>query len=170
MEIVPEATTMRTHGLVQSGQLLETALSETPIRADVSLFLPRMPDIRPIRYERPPGMLIRVPSFWEDRYEMEVAEPSWRLCDELVVPGLKVFSFHPMHIYLNAPLSAYEKIKCLGPLSELSAHDVAPYLRSGDGPQTLFRETIDLLRRAGDSRRICDIVQMYQEEKKGVRT
>jgi hypothetical protein len=170
MELVPEATAMRTHGLVQSGELLETALNETPVRADVSLFLPRMPHIRPIQLERPQAMLIRVPFFWEDRYEMEVSQPCWRLCDELVVPGLKVLSFHPIHVYLNASLASYDKVKRLGSLPELSAQDVAPYIRSGDGPQTLFRETLDLLRQAGDSRRIGEVVQMYQEEKKGAST
>ena len=160
MDLVPEATTMRTHGLIQSGQLLETALNETPIRVDVSLFLPQMPHIRPIQYERPAGMLIRVPSFWEDRYEMEVSQPSWRLCDELVVPGLKIFSFHPIHVYLNSSLPSYDSVKRLGRLPELSANDVAPYIQPSYGPQTLFREIIELLGLSENSRRICDIVHL----------
>ena len=160
MEIVPEATAMRMHGLVQSGPLLDTALNETPIRIDLSLFLPRMPGIRPIDYERPGGILVRIPVFWEDRYEMEVSRPSWRLGAELLVPGLKVFSFHPIHVYLNSSLSVYDEVKRLGSMLELSAKDIAPHIREGDGPRTLFRELVAHLSASGHSRRVAEIAHM----------
>ena len=100
---------------------------------------------------------------------MEVSQPSWRLCDGLVVPGLKIFSFHPRQVYLNASLSSHDRVKRLGHLPALSANDVAPYIQAGDGPQMLFREIIDLLSQAGSSQCICDIVRMYQEVTKGAR-
>ena len=170
MEIVPEATAMRTHGLVQSGLLLDTVLEKTAIRVDVSLFLPRMSHITPIGYQRGGNTLIRVPFFWEDRYEMEIPRPSWNLCEELLVPGLKVFSFHPVHVYLNSSLSSYNLLSRTTRLPDLSENDIARYMGRGDGPRTLFDEMIEYLGRTGRSRRIRDVTQDSASEEKNEET
>ena len=47
LELAPEALSMRTHGLVQSTPLLSQVMSATSIVADVSLFLPQVPHLRP---------------------------------------------------------------------------------------------------------------------------
>lgn len=166
MELVPEATAMRTHALVQSGPLMQTVLSETSIQTDVSLFLPRMPHIIPVEYRKPQRTLIRVPYFWEDHSEVESPQTCWHFRDDVIVNGVKIFNFHPTHVYLNMPdLSIYDRVKRLGQLQELSPNDVNLYVHSGEGVGTLFRELIDFVNRQGNSLRICDIVEMFQHEK-----
>ena len=163
MELVPDATTMRTHSAVQSGPLLATVLKETPVRADVSLFLPEMSHIVPVGYELGDRRLTRVPAFWEDCYQMRTSQPCWNSRDRLEMFGLKVFSFHPIHVYLNmTDFSIYSRIKRAGSLQTLSTRDVNPYIQPGVGPQTAFRDLIDLLAPQGDSLRICDVVELHQ--------
>ena len=52
MEFVPEAVSVRTHGLLQSGSLFDLVMSLTPVTFDVSLFHPRALQIEVIKYER----------------------------------------------------------------------------------------------------------------------
>jgi hypothetical protein len=162
MEIVPEAVSMRTHGLLQSTNLFEQVLAHTPIRADVSLFLPYAPHLRPLEYHWRGRALTRVPFFWEDDFEMERARPRWELSHLLAVgDGLKVFDFHPVHVYLNsAGLDSYQALKRAIPrLQEVSQAEAAPFVNRGAGTRALFTELIEHLAAAG-SCRIADVTAL----------
>jgi hypothetical protein len=162
MELVPEATSIRTHGLVQSTQLLEKIMHLTPIKRDVSLFLPHTPHLRPVEYRWRGKTLIRIPFFWEDDFEMEQESPCWRLAPLLALGnGLKVFNFHPCHIYLNsADLRAYQGLKqCL--LSHLTSAEAAPFIQEGAGTQGLFTEIVEYLKITGSSQVIRDIAEHW---------
>jgi hypothetical protein len=100
--LVPDAISVRTHGVYQSGPLLAQIVAQTKIRVDSSILLPEMPHIRAVRVPTDAGWLTRVPCFWADDYQL------LKGADESVpdafrsLPGVQVYVFHPIHIYLNS--------------------------------------------------------------------
>ncbi len=165
MELVPDATSMRTHALVQSSPLLAQVMAQTSIRMDVSLFLPHIPHLRPVEYHVNGRTLWRIPSFWEDDFEMERVAPYWHLSPLLALgEGLKVFDFHPIHVYLNSvDMGPYQALKQRLPnLSTATPVDVAPLVHSGIGTQTLFVELLEHLVVSAQSLCVRDICTRWQ--------
>lgn len=146
MELVPEAASVRSHSLVQSTVLLDHIMRRGTITADVSTFLPRHPALQACPYRRGGRELLRVPAFWGDSYEMHLPAPSWRPEALLTVPGLKVFSFHPMHLYLNSPSpETYEKIKRNeGSVRRLSKRGAEASRHRGEGAASFFERLLAL--------------------------
>jgi hypothetical protein len=112
--IVPEAVSVRSHSLAQSSRILDT-FSKFSLTHDVNLFIPAREKIKltPIRHL---NNLIRIPYFWEDDFYCvalkEGFESDWNVNRFLAYPGLKVFDFHPIHVFLNTEdLERYEKAK-----------------------------------------------------------
>lgn len=164
MALVPQAVSMRSHSTVQSTPLLETVLARTPIETDVSLFLPHTPSLRPVEYRWKGSNLLRIPYYWEDDFEMERATPCWRLKPLLDAgDGLRVFDFHPIHVYLNsADATPYQTLKFRAPrLVEATPMQVARVVQAGEGTRTLFLEVVDFLGSAGGARRIRDIADSW---------
>jgi hypothetical protein len=159
MKLVPEATSLRTHGLYQSTPLLDEVLSNTPITRDVSLFLPHASLLQPVQYDWKGRTLLRIPYYWEDDLEMERGSPCWRLADLKTGQGLKVFDFHPIHVYLNsATMRSYTEVKQIAPgLDQVAQSDASGYIFDGEGTRTMFMEVIDHLAATGRSLRIKDI-------------
>ncbi len=152
---------MRTHSLFQSSLLLSEVLDSTPIEVDVSLCLPRHKNLSAVFFYRGGKSLLRIPYYWEDDVEMESPEPRWHLTDECDPPGLRVFDFHPIHVYCNSPsLAAYSRLKRTVGLSNLTASTAGNNIHPGEGTQTFFRQLINMLRERGDSVRITDIARM----------
>jgi hypothetical protein len=165
LELVPEATSIRTHSLVQSTPLLSLIASQTPIKTDVSLYLPHTPNLRPVEFSWKGKTLLRIPFFWEDDLEMERDQPLWRLTPILGLgPGLKIFNFHPIHIYLNsADDLAYQRLKEAKSF-EITPPGVAPYIHKSEGTQTLFMELIKYLADSGNLLRICDLDRLWRQQ------
>lgn len=141
MALVPNATSMRTHGLVQSSPLLAQIMAQTAITTDVSLFLPHTPYLQPVEYTWQGHSLLRIPYYWEDDFEMERTSPYWHLAPLLAAgEGLKVFDFYPIHVYLNsAEIRPYRALKQRVPnLPTMTSADAAPFVNSGIGARTLF--------------------------------
>ncbi len=163
--LVPKATSMRTHSLFQSTPLLQQIATETTITTDVSLFLPRATLLKPVEYRWKDRTLLRIPYCWEDDFEMERNSPDWNFPTRAVSEqGLKVFNFHPMHIYLNSGnMESYKKLKQQFPrLSDLTEVD-KQFVQTGSGARTAFLQLIDLLAGRGDSARIIDVHERWQE-------
>jgi hypothetical protein len=169
MTLVPEATSMRTHGLYQSTLLLAQIMIQTPITTDVSLFLPHTPFLCPVEYRWGGRDCLRIPYFWEDDFEMERDPSCWYLSPLLAKgEGLKVFNFHPMHVYLNsANVESYKSLKeHVLWLTEASPVIVDRYIYAGLGTQTLFMELTEYLAASKKSLRICDISRYWRESAK----
>lgn len=151
LRIVPEAVTMRTHGLVQSGDLIGRIATTTTLKRDVSTFLPEMPNLRPVAQWRAGRRFTRLPFFWADDHEMNKPEPSWSFGRFTHVPGLKIFDFHPLFVYLNLDtLDTYSHIKRRrAAVHELEAAELEPFRREGDGVATMFAQLTDHLWRVG---------------------
>ncbi len=164
MALVPEATSMRTHALVQSTPLLEKILTQTAIVTDVSLFLPHTRCLSPVEYRWKGRTMLRIPYYWEDDFEMERSVPCWDLAPLLEVgKGLKVFAFHPIHVYLNsADIGPYQALKQrVRRLSEASQTEVDTYVQTGEGAQRLFMELVGHLAMAGRLLCIRDIYKRW---------
>jgi hypothetical protein len=160
MSLVPEALSLRTHALYQSTPLLARILASTPIRNEASLYLPHAPSLFPFEYEWHGRTLLRIPHFWEDDFEMARARPIWSLEPLLKIgSGLKVFDFHPIHVYLNScNFDPYEALKQQVPnLVGARQSDVASCVQKGIGTRVLFAEVVEHLAHTGSSLRLKDI-------------
>ncbi len=164
LEIVPTATSMRTHALVQSTPLLGQIITSTSITTDLSLFLPYMPNISPLEYYWQGRMLLRIPYFWEDDCEMERPKPSWELAPLLSLgEGIKVFDFHPIHIYLNsANMQPYQALKTsVGKLADATTAQTTPLIHQGLGTQTIFLALVKYLADNGKGKMIKEISSQW---------
>lgn len=151
MAMVPGATSMRTHALMQSTPLLELVLQETSVRTDVSIFLPHATGVAPIEYWWLGRSLTRIPYVWEDDFEIERPQPVWDLGPMLAQPGVRVFDFHPIHVYLNSStLAAYQSLKRRVPVITAATPSVIDDLvETGAGAGTAFNSLIAALGRDG---------------------
>ena len=140
MSFVPEAVSVRTHGLLQSGNLFDSVMSHTPITCDVSLFLPMALQVDVVKYERFGQVLWRAPYVWEDDYVMEalpIAERSDRVFSGFDATlakarGIQIFNFHPIHVFLNSnSMDKYGAMKREYPrLASLTADAAAPFFEN----------------------------------------
>ena len=141
VELVPDAVSMRTHALVQSTPILAEVLERTAIRVDLSLFLPQAENVAPVEYRWRGRSLVRIPYVWEDDVELENGTLDSGVASILAAPGLKVFDFHPVHVFLNSTsMDAYRRVSGTLPDAEL-----APHVQDGRGIGTLFREVADAI-------------------------
>ena len=165
MTLVPEASSMRTHDLVQSTSLLRQIATQSRITTDVSIFLPHTPELRPVEFLWNRRRLLRIPYFWADDYALEQSAPCWHLAPLLAAgKGLKVFAFHPIHIYLNAADGhPYQALKRRIPaLSEIPPDVLEDYVHTGEGTYGLFTELIAHLETHGQSLCIQDLYDRWQ--------
>ena len=148
MALVPEAVSMRSHGQLQSTCLLTKVLKTTPVDTDLSYLLPKMSHLAPACYQVAGRPFVRIPSYYEDDVAMEQPAPGWHadaFFDEQ--PGLKVLTFHPIHLYLNGTdMVPYEAAKRLHrSLHHVTNAQIAPFVQRGEGPGTLFTGLVERL-------------------------
>ena len=147
LNLVPNAITMRTHGLIQSISLFDTIMKETHIIADVTTYMPHIPNLTPAEYWREGRMMLRIPTYWQDELEMTRPQPIWEPNPLLNNgTGVKVFNFHPIHVYLNSmdsePFS--QMIKRNPQLTETKQTDMEEFIQDGTGTLTLFQELLEV--------------------------
>lgn len=144
-QIVPEAKSIRTHGLFQSTPLLKK-FQEYGIENDLSLFLQNTPNIVP-HYSKFFN-LFRFPYFWED--DVAITEKiNWSFDDPMYhVNGLKIFNFHPIHVFLNSRyMENYENLKKDIGLGQLNEENIKNYVNQSDvGVKSYFKEIISFIK------------------------
>lgn len=144
-QIVPEAKSIRTHGLYQSTLLLKK-FQEYGIENDLSLFLPNTPNIVP-HYSKFFN-LYRFPYFWEDDVAM-TEKVNWSFDNPLYhVNGLKIFNFHPIHVFLNSrDVENYENLKKDIGLGQLNEENIKNFVnQSNEGTKSFFDEIISYIK------------------------
>ncbi len=127
--IVPEAVCARSHGLIDSTSIL-LGFKDFGITHDLNLFIPFSADytLKPFRHF---SGITRIPYFYED--DAWCLEPVKRSAADHVLSesaGLKVFNFHPIHLFLNTEdMARYRKAKsCQNDIEDLRRfvnHDVS---------------------------------------------
>ena len=111
LSVVPNAKSVRSHSLVQSSRLLEI-FKHHGLQFECNTIIPYQSKLKLLPWKLWNEML-KVPHLWED----DVACLYGQLGDisELTkLKGLKVFAFHPIHIFLNSNnLKVYEATRSL---------------------------------------------------------
>ncbi len=113
-DLLPEATTIRSHGLVQSTRLLDL-MTDMGFLRESNLLITLQSGMNLRAFYHWTGIL-RVPYFWEDDIHCAEMErkywDSWDVDPFLDNSCLKVFDFHPIHLYLNTDtMERYEKAR-----------------------------------------------------------
>lgn len=111
LSIVPSAQVFRMHNSFQSGSILSTVQKLSGINMDSSIFLPEIDNITAVNHLTFNGILRRIPVYWADDYEILKPNVARLSHVKLSGAGIKVFNFHPVHIYLNTPTHSYYQRK-----------------------------------------------------------
>lgn len=106
-QVVPEAVSWRSHSTTNSSRLLNVAC-KLGLIYDCNYLIPYTSNIvlQPWRLW---NNMIRCPYYYEDDVSLEYKLEEKSIAFLLEREGLKIFDFHPIHIYLNTnKLSDYE--------------------------------------------------------------
>jgi hypothetical protein len=142
LALVPGAKSVRSHSMTQSSWLLNL-FRRLGLTHDCNSFVPVESSIALKPWRGWEG-LVRVPYFWEDDLHAIGGEP-WDVTATTRHRGLKVYDFHPIHLFLNTPTPGhYETARPL--LSDLGRLQAMRH--TGPGPRTFLEE---LVRTAGGS-------------------
>ena len=111
-DVVPEATSVRSHSLAQ-GSLLQQEFLSIGLTHDCNLLIPEQSQFGAIRPFKLWDGMTRVPYFFCD-YCRCLYSSSRSMGDLMACDGLKVFDFHPIHVFLNTEnLVRYEGSRSL---------------------------------------------------------
>lgn len=124
--LVPNARSMRTHGLYQHTRLFQLVVSAYPkIKTDVSFFLPGHRNLAPVEWcfgDRD-RKLVRLANFWDDYYSAGLPKYNWE--DEAPSDGIRIFAFHPVHVAMNTEtLAAYETVRQVRRIADIAPDEV----------------------------------------------
>lgn len=158
----PSAVGSRSHRFYWHSNLADT-LSEGGILYDSSILMPYQPRLAPFKV----GRIMRIPVWWSDglhllsRMPFKVSE-----LPNLNKPGLKVFNFHPIHIYLNtASQDRYHTmVKIVDPLFEADPEVLSSYKEDGFGIGTLFGDLLEYV--AGHDKKSMMLKEIRQDRQK----
>lgn len=162
--LVPDSTSLRTHGLVQSSRLLHQILELFPQRAEGSIYLGHAAQAQPVDYYWNGLHTVRTPTVWADDVETMRPEPIWEIeALRRVCRGLLLLTFHPIHLVLNSrDLRAYERYKRRRASGEpTSLEELAPLRASGDGSASMFESALETLEKLGGGRTLRGLVDSY---------
>lgn len=110
----PEAVSIRSHSLFQNSALF-FLYKQLGLKIDSNIFIPEWSGLELKAYREVNGM-VRAPYFWEDDVHALAiengVEKNWKTKKYLKNKGLKIFDFHPIHVYLNTEnLKRYDSSK-----------------------------------------------------------
>jgi hypothetical protein len=168
--IVPDAKSVRTHGMVYSAEISRLFSVEFGLENDTSVFVGEMPRIIPMEVVYG-GMnrILRMPYFWSDDGEMSIKEmPSFSMGDgKFDVPGLKVLCMHPIHIFLNsADMGNYNRLKKEVDIKAATREIVAPFVNKDAGTASLLAELIARNPNEGDFKTLSEIGAVWRSRKR----
>jgi len=108
--IVPDSVSVRSHSMTQNSLILDE-FEKKNLLFDCNTFIPFSSDIVIKPYNHWTKKLVKVPYFWEDDIHI-LYQWDWDVERYLNYPGLKVFDFHPIHLFLNTErLNRYENAR-----------------------------------------------------------
>jgi len=135
--IAPNAKSVRMHNLLQSTPILKM-LPDFGIENECSLMLEHNYNLQPFfsKYFN----LYRFPYFWADDVTMSYTF-TWNECNFKNSPSLQIFSFHPVHIYLNSKTTEnYQNLKPQLQNNNINSKNTNQFVNtSSSGTQTFFK-------------------------------
>ena len=141
LKIVPEANSIRSHSMTQSSILLDLFVNKK-LKYDCNHFIPHQANINIKPWVLWNG-LFRIPYFWEDDLSC-IFKEKCSIKDLVDRVGLKVFDFHPIHIFLNTEnLNRYEKTR---PIHQ-KPKELIKYRYDGYGIRNQFIELIEIFKK-----------------------
>ena len=109
-KLVPEAVSVRSHSMTQSSQIID-GFEKFDLIYDCNTFIPFSSNIITKPYKHWSGRVIKIPYIWEDDVHCMYGW-DWDIVKYLNYKGLKVFDFHPIHIFLNTEkIDRYNKAR-----------------------------------------------------------
>jgi hypothetical protein len=160
--VVPEARVYKSHALLESTHLLEVVMKYSSVKIDMTPILPEFCLPRPVRYEWKHREIWRLSCCWEDNFQFCCRKPVLRLEQMawLEHGGIAAFTFHPIHICLNASrYEDYEALKALGPMEDLTDASVRAVRGKSQGVEDVFRELVAHASGEGCDVRASDTLQ-----------
>lgn len=138
-DIIPEALSVRSHSMTQSSFILDK-FEKYGLLYDCNTFFPYSSGIKNKPYKYWTKNLIKVPYFWEDDIHM-IYKWDWDVRLFISYEGIKVFDFHPIHIFLNCEsMNRYNEAK------KNNFLNLEKYKYKGYGIYNFFIDLIDLIR------------------------
>lgn len=138
LAIVPEAKSVRSHSMAQSSNILQIFI-ENGFTHDANHFIPEQAEIE-LRPWQLWNDLIKVPYFWEDDVAC-IYTKNTPIKDLTKRSGLKVFDFHPIHVFLNTEnLDRYERTREIHHKPE----ELIKHRYVGDGARTALETLLAL--------------------------
>ncbi|XFA74195.1 hypothetical protein RYO59_002460 [Thermosynechococcaceae cyanobacterium Okahandja] len=144
-EYFPEASSVRSHSLCFSS-LIQTVYQEIGITHDSSIMIPCQANNRSLFPWKMWDGLTRVPCFFSDYVTVKINAINSTNIHELILRnGLKVFDFHPIHVFLNTEsLDRYEQTRPL----HRNPKDLINYRYKGYGTRNQLIDLLELAKKS----------------------
>lgn len=112
LTIIPEAKSVRSHALTNQSNMLDY-FSSVGLRYECNYFIPYQSGITLKPFMHWDDALVRVPFGWEDDIHcLNDKKDKVKNIIQNMEEGIKVFNFHPIHIFLNSEnLERYKSVK-----------------------------------------------------------
>jgi len=165
LELVPEAVSARSHGLIQSDYLWRHYAESTPIQNECSTFLGHAPQVYASRFFWRGKGISRIPYNYQDNIEMDRPTPIWDAERFLEgKSGIQVLDFHPFYLYTNAfSMEAFESVKKIGrPFHEMPEDELLPLRREGPGARSMFIGLLNYLAERGGGCTMKEVASVAQ--------
>ncbi len=160
-KIVNDAKSIRTHGLYQSSEIF-LKFNKYGIENDVSILFSNESNIFP-HYSKI-FKITRIPFYWEDDVEMENGIDWKNVKKHFNVFGLKIFNFHPIHIFLNSNnMKNYNKLKGKK-YPNINEKNILEFKNNSLGTETFFDILIDNLNKT-KTYTINEISKIFNEDR-----
>ncbi len=136
LKIVPEAKSVRSHSMTQSSNLLQLFFNKG-LTHDCNHFIPDQAEIQLKPWKLWNG-LIKVPYSWEDDVHAAYGG-NWQPTKSNK-KGLKVYDFHPIHVFLNTEkLTRYEESRSF----HQSSSKLKSFVNRGIGVRSYLEQLIN---------------------------
>ena len=138
--IIPKAKSVRSHSTTFSSVLC-SSFAKQGLTHDVNFFIPDFSEVELKPWLNWLGITM-VPYFWED--DVACVEPNVSEVSSLVRRhGIKVFDFHPIHVFLNTEsLDRYERTR---PLHQ-NPDELIKHRFEGYGTRSKLTELLEMVR------------------------
>ncbi len=162
-DMYPEAKGARSHSLSVSGAILQTYV-DSGLKYESNAHLPFHEGLHPVKRMKE---LVSIPIYWEDDTNFLLGLPYDLDNLRLDEPGLKVLSFHPIHVFMNtfseAHYTSYKKYY-------QDPQQLRAFINKRDpGVGTLFKTLLDYIATSGrPTYTLQDVYERYVTASNGL--